>query len=157
MKVFALLLTLFSTQIFARGFVEAQFTYAKNIDNQEHFEFNWNENEKTVDINMRLQLANFRSDWHTGGFKLDKAHSAFISFPEMDDTCKLVHPMSRIPDYAVNPNAVTELSYKLKGSGCKELVQYYRLFGVVISFYRVPSLDDSEVTEVVRMFLVDAP
>lgn len=156
MKTLILLVTIFSTQLFARGFVEAQFQYAKN-ETQKHFQFKWNEEGQYVVVSMRLKLSNYRSDWHDGGFKLDKAHSAYISFPEMDDRCKLEHPIGRIPNYTTNRNYITEITYKLHGEACKELVDLYALYGVVISFYRVPSLNDLVTTEVVRLYLTDYP
>ena len=157
MKFLLLLLTLFSTQLFARGFVETQFQYAKNINGQNHFSIEWNESEKLVEINMKLKLTNYRVDWHKGGFKLDKAHSAYISFPEMNDECRLEHPKSRIPDYDTTPDAITKIKIRLHGEDCKELMEYYKLYGVVISFYKVPSLADVEVTQVVRLYIVDTP
>ena len=158
MKISILLLSLLlSTLSIAqdRGFTESQLVYAKERG-QTHFSLEWDEEKQVASISHQFNLTNYREDWHSGGFNLSKASTGRIVFPNVEGDCKLTDVEGMIPHSPAGKKR-GHLNYKLAGPDCALFLDLYKLFGVTLTLYEVPSLDDTIFTPVVRIFFMDAP
>ncbi len=140
--------------LFGRGFVEAQMHYDKKQGSENHFVATWNEEEVTATIEMKLILNNYRKDWHLGGFDLTNSKEVLIGFPEPNEFCQLAQVQGQLDETLV---VVSNIKIILKGKSCKDDIELYHYFGVALTFYNVPSKDNSILTPVVRVQINDAP
>lgn len=146
---------LFTPQVFAKGFVEAQMNYTESNPNKKDFNMQWFSESQTALIEMGLSWHNFRDDWHLGGFDLSTAEAAYIAFPELTGNCKLVD------NYKGDLNGVEELGgsvgFMIKGSDCEKQLSYFKMYGMTISFYNVKALSNHVKTQVLRLYITDQP
>ncbi|MBT4761087.1 MAG: hypothetical protein HOO06_05255 [Bdellovibrionaceae bacterium] len=153
-RFFLLLVILFSFSLQARGFVEAQIVYDKQVGSANHFVASWDLEAQQATIEMKVVLTNYEKSWHEGGFNLSNSKKRYINFPEPGPNCHVAEITGKIDPLQAKGSYIKII---LKGSACGAELAYYQLMDVALTFYDVPSLDEKLITPVVRVLIIDAP
>lgn len=135
-------------------FVEAQLTYHVMEDGSKAFAIAWDEASRTARIGMHFDWLNHREDWHAGGFDLSNAARRFVDSPDIGGKCELAALGGRLSGQA--RGGLNFMSVELKGEGCRETAEDFKIEGASFAFYGVPSLDGRPGVPVVRVVVRDA-
>ena len=124
-------------------------------DGSKGFAMKFDEASHTLRVGMLFEYMNFNEDWHAGGFDLTKAYRRFIDFPELGRGCKMSGLAGRLSGQATGGHNYINMEFK--GEGCRAAADGFRIEGMSLAFYGVPSLDQRPGAAVVRVVVRDSP